>query len=606
MKLAIAKSTALVLCTVGLSGCLTSNVLVTVRPDGSGTVEYTTILRPAALSEFEKLLSPELAAARPPAPDISDPRKWRAEDRIGRDVRLVSAKPIKTVETIGWALTYEFEDVTTLDLDLMPLMPGMRGFYGIAAKNTGATTRLRTSLETIPDGMERLTVRFPRFDMDTAAEPPASWASGTPDEMAALRNVMKGSRLTLAVETESPLARTNSPFRDGNRVTLLDADIAEALFSRQISMLVTTPASFDELLTIFSDLPGITLARERDITLDFPNPSLQPAAATAPTSQPTMDTEIFLASLSTANGRLVIGPPVNISRSPGYDNQPSFTPDGQSILFSSARLGSFMLDRPSSPLSSARRQPGTAAREGAASTPAQNQTDIYRYDISSRTVWRITDTPEAEYSPTVMPDGERISVVRVEGDGTQRLWSVSRGDSTTSLILPDVKPVGYHAWIDDRMVALFVLGGRGQPATMQIADTVSGKTTLITADIGRSLQRMPSGAVSFVQREPAVGNLPQTATIKQLIRTATDVGVTSLIPPAGGATDPFVAWTPDGVALMGIDSTVYRWRPGEHGWTVVANLGAFRLRDVSRLAVSPKGDRLAIVARAKQGTSIAR
>ena len=598
------RSIALVLCAAGLSGCLTSTVLVTVRPDGSGSVEYTTILRPAALSEFEKLLSPELAAARPAAPDISDPRKWRAEDRIGRDVWLVSAKPIKTAETSGWALTYEFEDVTTLDIDLMPLMPGMRGFYGIAAKSTGATTRLRATLETIPDGMERLTVRFPRFDMDTAAEPPASWASGTPDEMAALRNVMKGSRLTLAVETESPLARTNSPYRDGNRVTLLDADIAQALFSRQISMLVTTPASFDELLTIFADLPGITLARERDITLDFPNPSLQPAAATAPTSQPTMDTEVFLASLSTANGRLVIGPPVNISRSPGYDNQPSFTPDGQSLLFSSARQGPFAPEPRSRP-SPSPRQPGATAREGVAAAPSQTQTDIYRYDISARTTWRVTNTPEAEYSPTVMPDGEHISVVRVEPDGTQRLWSVSRSSPATSLILPDVKPVGYHAWIDDRTVALFVLGGRGQPATMQIADTVSGKTTLITADIGRSLQRMPSGAVSFVQREPA-GNLPQTATIKQLTRTDTAVGVTSLIPPAGGATDPFVAWTPDGTALMAVDSTVYRWRPGEQDWTVVANLGAFRLREVSRLAVSPKGDRLAIVARAKQGTSIAR
>jgi hypothetical protein len=34
-------------------------------------------------------------------------------------------------------------------------------------------------------------------------------------------------------------------------------------------------------------------------------------------------------------------------------------------------------------------------------------------------------------------------------------------------------------------------------------------------------------------------------------------------------------------------------------WTVVANLGAFGLRNVTRLAVSPKGDRLAIVAEAK-------
>ena len=39
-----------------------------------------------------------------------------------------------------------------------------------------------------------------------------------------------------------------------------------------------------------------------------------------------------------------------------------------------------------------------------------------------------------------------------------------------------------------------------------------------------------------------------------------------------------------------------RWRPGELNWTVVVNLSAYGLRSVTRLAVSPKGDRIAIVA----------
>jgi hypothetical protein len=51
--------------------------------------------------------------------------------------------------------------------------------------------------------------------------------------------------------------------------------------------------------------------------------------------------------------------------------------------------------------------------------------------------------------------------------------------------------------------------------------------------------------------------------------------------------------------LMAVNSTVDRWRIGEPDWTVVADLEGFGLREVSRLAVSPKGDRLAIVARAK-------
>jgi hypothetical protein len=77
------------------------------------------------------------------------------------------------------------------------------------------------------------------------------------------------------------------------------------------------------------------------------------------------------------------------------------------------------------------------------------------------------------------------------------------------------------------------------------------------------------------------------------------ISTAPLIRPAGGAADPYLAWIPDGTLLMAVNSTVYRWRIGEPDWTVVADLERFGLREMSRLAVSPKGDRLAIVARAK-------
>ena len=56
---------------------------------------------------------------------------------------------------------------------------------------------------------------------------------------------------------------------------------------------------------------------------------------------------------------------------------------------------------------------------------------------------------------------------------------------------------------------------------------------------------------------------------------------------------------PDGSALVAVNSSLYQWREKTSTWTAVANLEAFGLRDVTRLAVSPKGDRIAIVASAK-------
>ena len=130
--------------------------------------------------------------------------------------------------------------------------------------------------------------------------------------------------------------------------------------------------------------------------------------------------------------------------------------------------------------------------------------------------------------------------MRVEADGTQRLWQVANSDNArgeTSVILPEIRPVGYYAWMDDRTVALFVLGQNGQPSTLQVADTQTGKVEIVASDIGRSIQRMPSGGVSFVHRErrSADPSTTTTLTIKRLFKTSTSssvqVGVPTAPPP---------------------------------------------------------------------------
>lgn len=277
------------------------------------------------------------------------------------------------------------------------------------------------------------------------------------------------------------------------------------------------------------------------------------AAAASPQTPPS--TEIFLAPLAPADGRLQAGGPANVSNSPGYDNQPAFTPDGAAMLFTSVRDG--------------------------AELP-----DIYRYDLASRLVSRVTTTPEGEYSPTPTPDGGGFSVIRVEADGTQRLWRFSMAGTDPALVLADVKPVGYHAWIDDRTLALFVLG---RPATLQIADTGSGKAEPVAENIGRSLHRIPGRAtVSFVHKEEDAGWWvkeydPRTKAITPLVRTL------------DGSED--CAWMPDGRLLMAQGARLFVWQPGGNaGWEEVANFAAAGLQSITRLAVSPNGDWIAIVA----------
>lgn len=305
-------------------------------------------------------------------------------------------------------------------------------------------------------------------------------------------------------------------------------------------------------------------------------PAQQPPAQPAPAAQAPPDTEIYLAPLKTANGAIDVGAPINITNSPGYDNQPSFTPDGTSILFTSVR--------------------GTLPASLGGST---TQSDIYRYDIKTRTVARVTQTAESEYSPTVMPDGQGISVIRVEADGTQRLWSVrpSGPKIEAAVILPDVKPVGYHAWADDHTLALFVLG---QPATLQLADTRTGTARTIASDIGRSIQRIPGTGrvndISFVQRE----RVDQTVRLIVKRLTPATGDVSTITPGVEGSREADVAWMPDGSLLMAKDGVLYRWTREQAAWKEAAALERLSLSGVTRLAVSPAGDYLALVGSPRQ------
>ena len=278
------------------------------------------------------------------------------------------------------------------------------------------------------------------------------------------------------------------------------------------------------------------------------------------------DTEVFLARLTIEGNKITVSAPENISNSPGYDNQPSFTPDGAAVLFTSARGGV---------------PPGGGAP----------QMDIYRYDIAKKAVSAVTNTPESEYSATVTPDGQHISVIRVEADKAQRLWKFPLGKGEPSLVLTDVKPVGYHAWTDANTVAMFVLG---EPATLQVGDIRTGKAQIAARNIGRSLQPIPGGGVSFIQQ---AGERDQrTLTVSELAVRNGVAATTALISAAPGATEEFVAWTPDGTLLMAAAGQLYAWRRGETAWRPVADLAALGLKNVSRLAVSAKGDRIALVA----------
>lgn len=265
------------------------------------------------------------------------------------------------------------------------------------------------------------------------------------------------------------------------------------------------------------------------------------------------NTDIYLLDITPVGDSWTFANPLNITPRRGYDNQPSFTPDGRSLLYVSAQ--------------------------------SSGQTDVFRYDFRTGTSARLTQTRDrSEYSPQVMPDGVHFSAVVVEPDSTQRLWSYPLRGGKGHLLTKKIDRIGYYAWYGKKEVALF---RTGDPPTLEAAPYKKAKTRLIATDVGRAVQRIPGPvpAISYVAPSP-------TDSLSYIYRwdpkTRQSEPIVATLP---GMQD--YCWSAEGYLLMGRGAELFIFHPGtDETWQAVGDPG---VGNFYRLAISPDGRHLAVV-----------
>lgn len=263
-------------------------------------------------------------------------------------------------------------------------------------------------------------------------------------------------------------------------------------------------------------------------------------------------TDIFIADLSIRDGRPVIGTPVNATNRAGYDNQPWFLPDGTGFLYSSDRGG---------------------------------QIDIMRYDVASRTATRVTNTPENEYSPSLPGDGSRMIVVRWPTDmSTGVLWWFTPDGRPMEVARGSVPRVGYYTFVDEHTLALFI---NDSIQSFILSDTRTGDTIRVGRDMGGSAPRTIPGsrAVSYLRR----GDDGSRWLTRLNVETRES---TPLVRMLEGVAN--YAWTARGTVIAARGPTIYEWTPGGD-WRAIVTFAEPELQDISRIAISPAGDRIAFV-----------
>ncbi len=262
------------------------------------------------------------------------------------------------------------------------------------------------------------------------------------------------------------------------------------------------------------------------------------------------DTEIYLFDLIQNDSVFTIDNPINISSNEGYDNQPSFLNDGSGILFSSTRF---------------------------------DQTDIVLYNLENKTKAWLTNTLGSEYSPLQTPNKKYFSAIYLDNDETQLLWKYTFRRKKPKVLIENLT-VGYHAWVNKNIIVSFVLG---DPATLEVSNLKYKIKYPIDKNIGRSIHKIPgSELISFISLEhedPEIYSINPLNSEKEFLADALE-------------DSQDMAWTTDHTIIMGRGDKLYKLKVGvDKTWVEFASLKPFKLNGVTRIAVSPTGDKIAIV-----------
>ncbi len=128
------------------------------------------------------------------------------------------------------------------------------------------------------------------------------------------------------------------------------------------------------------------------------------------------------------------------------------------------------------------------------------QTDIVALNSKKRTKRQITQTKTSEYSPTLCPDGEHFSAIRVNEYNQQQLWIYPLDHSNNGrAILDSITNVGYHTWLNNNEVFLFLVD-EDKGHQLVLANINTGEIQHISYKIGRCFKMTSQGQLVYIHK----------------------------------------------------------------------------------------------------------
>jgi len=265
----LVRTAAVLILVAPLAGCLTSSTLLTIRPDGSGTIEQVTTMAPEMLAQVSQLaagiggLGGKAPAGTPP--DLfSESAARTAAGALGEGVTFVSSEKIQTANAEGLKAVYAFADVTKIRLNQRPNAPGGT-MPGVRMSGSGPE-EIHFRFSRQPGGTSVVTLVFPEVtpEQTKRAQPSDATRAPDPQALSMARLILKDLRLSIVLQV-----RTSSPHVQGSRVTLLDMDFNELASDETMLQKLQAVESIEEAKVVLKGVKGFTFSFEREVSVEF-------------------------------------------------------------------------------------------------------------------------------------------------------------------------------------------------------------------------------------------------------------------------------------------------------------------------------------------------
>ncbi len=278
----------IVIAATSLTGCITFLTEIKVRGDGSGTMVQTMTINPEQVKESMEGVAKQMGATMteskadskknpPKAPEEKPFKegdlKGKAAD-LGPGVTFVSVEKIDTKTAAGVRVTYAFKDINQLAVNPKPAAA-----MGTAGAGASSQDALKFRFNRMPNGDVVLTVVLAHPKPEAAKEqaakpPPPASPEESAQQMAMMKQMFKGLHLGIAVDVVGKVVKTNSPYVEGSKITLMDIDFDPLLsdnedFKALSAKMETAMGDDRKIMEALKGIKGLKITTDPEISIEF-------------------------------------------------------------------------------------------------------------------------------------------------------------------------------------------------------------------------------------------------------------------------------------------------------------------------------------------------